>query len=195
VLAAQAASKAAAESSVPLNDELPVPPPARLEYPTVEEDSKETPTAALHPASEAPNQPSDQSELPGVDSANPIIEESLAPPVLTETETVVDLDAETIQVPVVLETTTPGTDDPGSTFADSDAEIEVEKVEDTVVVAETIISEAPISETPIAPDVVFENIDDNLQTAEPPAPLEPVIKPSEQPVESTPAPPETDNKS
>ncbi|MCB1779171.1 MAG: ribonuclease E [Candidatus Competibacteraceae bacterium] len=195
VLAAQAASKAA-NVSAPLNDELPAPPLTRLEYPTVDEDRKETSKGADSPATEAPVQLSAQAEAEAslVESASSATG-PLPPagPAFTEAEASVVINTEAVQAPVILEAIIPETGDTAPTLAVLDSE-----VRETEAVVEATVAEVPPSEpseAPAAPEAAIEDVENIIPAAgsEPPLPVEPVTG-SAEPVESTPASLEGDTK-
>ena len=195
VLAAHAASKAA-NVSAPLNDELPAPPLTRLEYPTVDEDRKETSKGADSPATEAPVQLSAQAEAEAslVESASSATG-PLPPagPAFTEAEASVVINTEAVQAPVILEAIIPETGDTAPTLAVLDSE-----VRETEAVVEATVAEVPPSEpseAPAAPEAAIEDVENIIPAAgsEPPLPVEPVTG-SAEPVESTPASLEGDTK-
>jgi ribonuclease E len=184
VLAAQTASKAMAEPPALLDDELPAPPLTRLEYPTVEEEVEE-PKAAHYPEPEAPVQPVDQAQAPCMESAHSA-NESPQPvePAFAEDETAVDIDAETVQVPIMLEGIVPEADETAPAPEMFEADIQATEVEAEIVVSE----ETPVNESPPAPEAAVEEVEKMIPASEP-STDEPVIEPSEasEPAESPPA--------
>ncbi|MCB1769705.1 MAG: hypothetical protein KDJ31_08425, partial [Candidatus Competibacteraceae bacterium] len=201
-LAAQVAAKST-DATVLLNDELPTPPLTRLEYPTVEEEVKETQVTHYpepeapdeHPKSEAPAQPVNQAEAPGMESAD-FISELPKPvePVFTEAETAVAIDAETVQVPLMLEVVDPEAD--GTTLP---ATLEVEaEIEETVVVEETVVSEEAIVNEPSAgSEPIVEKAEHAIPVSEPSLITESANEPVEasQVVEPSPVSSDNDAKS
>jgi ribonuclease E len=204
VLAAQAATKAA-DTSAALNDELPMPPLTRLEYPTVEEEV-EGPKVTNYPEPEAPVQPVDQAEAPCMESTDSVSDAASEPPApiepaFAEAETAIAVDVEAVQVPLVLEGIIPETDDAAPTPAALEAAVEETVVAVAEAVAETVVSEeTPVSEPNAAPETTVEapveKMEEMAATTELPLTVEPAgetVEPSPS-VEPPPVSSETELK-
>ncbi|MCB1920195.1 MAG: Rne/Rng family ribonuclease [Candidatus Competibacteraceae bacterium] len=195
MLAAQAVTKAA-DASAALNDELPMPPLTRLEYPTVEEEVRgESQEASKAVNDSAPVQPVDQAEAPYMESTSLVSDSVSSPPAPVESafanaETAIAVDMEAVQAPLVLEEIISETDNAALTPAAFESEVGETVVLAAEAEAETVVSEeTPVNESSAAPEAVAdEEVEKRIPATEPALPSEPVIE-SVEPSPSIESPP------